>query len=405
MSNQDELVSFDNPDVKSAFDPNRKTERFDPKVGIIDQITFELEGAIQRSRHYGRRYEMLKGYDLNLSPDDIKKGHVILPERVEKKDEEGNVVGMEPTGNDAVYAHVTEGKEKWGYRRCLSFTGFCSGCTTAKGQIDKKDKKRVTPAADIYGANIAVWLTDDKGNLLDKHSKRPIDSEGSFIELDDDGTWDQESYVATEDKGVPTAKVQFYQFGSDKFVQVRQIKRTTKKGGPFKNLNILVECTDAAFKKATLTALLHAASAANTRRPWLDSEFKTDGIKALGKWLCREISQDEMVYFFGLEVSLLGKNTKEFEDNPEDLANPPASEAKKNGEAAKEPEGADLGGNLEEDEEPTAEEPTAEEPTAEEPKAAEEPKPVKDEPKATIEEVAAEEASTVEEVQDLLDEL
>jgi len=401
MSNPDEIVSFDDPNVKAAFDPNRKTERFDPEVGKIYQVTFELDGAIHRSRHYGRRYEMVKGYTTDLTEDDIRKGYVVLPERKEVKDDNDNV-RMKLTGKDCAYFYVTDGKEKYGYRRCTSYTGFCSGCTTAKSKLDrKKDKRVVVPAADIYGANITVWLTDDKGNLLDKHSKRPIDCEGSFIELDDNGEWNQESYITTEDKGIPTGKVQFYQFGSDKFVQVRQIKRTTKKGGPFTHLNILVECTDSNFKKATLTALLHQESAANTRRPWLDSEFKTDGIKALGKWLCKEMSQDEMVYFYGLEANLLGKNTQEFDDNAEGLANPPQSEASKNGDTAKMPEGADLGGNLEEDV-PEPKEDVKGDPE----KAAEEEPEQKEEPeKVTAEEAVEAEATGKQEVAALLDEL
>lgn len=342
-----EEVSFDDTSVKAAFDPNRKTDRFDPEVGKIYQITFETQGGVPRKRHYGRRYDVVKDHSLKLTEQDIRKGLCILPNP--------------ESGEMTVFGPVAEGKEKWGYRRCTSNLGFCPCCVSEKTKLDKKkDKRYLQPAADIYGANVFVWLTDDKGNLLDKSSKRPIDAEGRFIDLDSEGLWDQESYVeSTKDKGEPTGKVHFYQFGSDKFVQIRQQKRASKKGGLFTLLNILIECTDPNFKKVSMTALRHEDSAANYRRPMMDQLFKKDGIKALGKWLCKEISPDELVYFYGLEQGLLGQYTVPEDEPGDSLASPP-----ENGGSAETPPGADVGGSLDESEaEP--ETPPTEEPSVE----------------------------------------
>ena len=287
-------VSFADPAIEAnTYDPTNKTLRFEPVMGKVYQITFEKPGAVMRKRHYGRRYAPTNENPQQLDARDIAAGAVVLPHP--------------ESGVSAVFRPVEEkaAKERWGYRRCTSHLGFCPGCVTGKTKLEREDKGRVDVSKEAYGCNIIEWIVDDKGNLLDKFTKRPVEAQGPYIKLDRTGTWDQRSYLDGEERGEPDGIVRFWQFNSKVAVQVKAILNESMMGGPFPNLNVKVALTDKQFKEFTLTAMLHVASAANYYQPKLLEMFKASGIKNIAAFICKDITPRDMVFFYGLEPHLL----------------------------------------------------------------------------------------------------
>ena len=144
------------------------------------------------------------------------------------------------------------------YFRCLAYQGFCPACLAASNKVNN-----IKGASDTFGANILIYDTDDSGS-----AKQPLNAE-----------------------------VAFWAFGSDKFVQLRNI---TKEWGPASTLDLMVTCTDAQFQKVQISPARNCLYSSDpTFKAACDQKIKEDSYP-LEKFLCKEIPVVQMAQEFGL---------------------------------------------------------------------------------------------------------
>lgn len=149
------------------------------------------------------------------------------------------------------------------YYRCLSYQGFCPICLAASNKVNKQIKR----ASETYGANLRVYDLNPDGSL-----KEPVNAE-----------------------------IYFWAFGSDKFVQLRNI---IKEWGPITNIDLMVTCTDAQFQKVSFTPARECKylTSGDQFKQQCDAKYETDKYP-LEKFICREASVVDLVTKFQLDGS------------------------------------------------------------------------------------------------------
>lgn len=171
--------------------------------------------------------------------------------------------------SDEVVSRLRHYVKGVGYRRCLSYTGFCPGCIAAdKGSKfwKGKDFKR---ASESFSANVFVYSTDDTLESL------------------------------SEDIG----NVFIFTFGAEKFSQLREIKQMY---GTLVGLDIKVTCIDEGFQKMTLIAYPKEKSFTRVERIQgvVNSKFESDSYP-LDKLAAKEVTPAQMVKDFNLNPEIL----------------------------------------------------------------------------------------------------
>jgi len=156
-----------------------------------------------------------------------------------------------------------------GYRRCLSYTGFCPGCLAAEkdGKFWKgKDFKR---ASESFNANVFVYDTDD----------------------------------SLENVSPKIGDVFLFTFGAEKFSQLREIKQMY---GSLVGLDIKVTCIDENFQKMTLIAYPKEKAFINNPEiaKVVGEKFAKDSYP-LDKLAAKEVSPAQMVKDFNLNPAIM----------------------------------------------------------------------------------------------------
>lgn len=171
--------------------------------------------------------------------------------------------------SDEVVARARHYLRNKGYRRCLSYSGFCPACIAAErdSEFHKKDLNR---ASSSFGANIFVYETDDEGNLTE---------------------------------GTPKGDNYLFIFGEEKFASLRSIKNMY---GSLVGLDLLITCTDSNFQKMTIQAFPPQMSAASNPQVMkaITAKIKKDGYP-LDKFIAKEVSPAQLVKEYELDRRIL----------------------------------------------------------------------------------------------------
>lgn len=172
--------------------------------------------------------------------------------------------------SEDVISRLRHYKKGAGYRRCLSYTGFCPACIAAdeaSGPLYSKDIKR---AIEVFAANIFVYDTTPD--------------------------------CATLNGGI--GSVHLFNFGADKFTQIRTIKTMY---GSLVGLDLMITCTDEQFQKYSIQAYPPNMSFYQTMpevKAFIDKSFK-DQSYPLDKMAAKEVDAKQMVIDFGLNPMIL----------------------------------------------------------------------------------------------------
>lgn len=172
--------------------------------------------------------------------------------------------------SEDVISRLRHYKKGAGYRRCLSYTGFCPACIAAdqdSGPLYSKDIKR---AIEVFAANIFVYDTTPD--------------------------------CATLNSGI--GSVHLFNFGADKFTQIRTIKTMY---GSLIGLDLMITCTDEQFQKYSIQAYPPQMSFYQTMpevKAFVDKAFK-DQSYPLDKMAAKEVDAKQMVIDFGLNPMIL----------------------------------------------------------------------------------------------------
>lgn len=159
-----------------------------------------------------------------------------------------------------------------GYRRCLSYQGFCPGCIAAEKDSEfAKDKtgKNFKRASEAFGANVFVYDTDP---TLQQLSEK-------------------------------IGSIYLFVFGTEKFSQLRTIKQMY---GTLVGLDLMVECIDGDFQKMTITPYPQQNSFCNIAqiKEIIDKAFKSDSYH-LDKMIAKEVTPAQMVKDYGLNSAIM----------------------------------------------------------------------------------------------------
>lgn len=166
------------------------------------------------------------------------------------------------------------------YYRCKEFEGYCPICVAAssKSGPDGKDNK-IKRATDTYGVNILVYDTDDNGKVTSPLS----------------------------------AEIYFWAFGSDKFVDIRNI---ISEWGSILDIDLNVVCKDAQFQKLSFTPLkkcLYRDSGEEFKQ-YCDNKFKSEKYPE-DKFLCRDVPVKDLFEVFGLKENIPENVRSQMGDN------------------------------------------------------------------------------------------
>lgn len=174
--------------------------------------------------------------------------------------------------SDEVISRLRHYYKGVGYRRCLSYQGFCPGCIAAdKDSEFAKDKsgKSFKRASESFGANVFVYDTDP---TLQQLSEK-------------------------------IGSIYLFVFGTEKFSQLRTIKQMY---GSLVGLDLMVECIDGDFQKMTITPYPQQNSFCNIEqiRSTIDKAFKSDSYP-LEKMIAKEVTPAQMIKDFGLNPAIM----------------------------------------------------------------------------------------------------
>lgn len=171
--------------------------------------------------------------------------------------------------SDEVVSRLRHYLKGVGYRRCLSYTGFCPGCIAAEKDGKFWKGKELKRASEVFNANVFVYDTDDS---LENVSQKIGD-------------------------------VFLFTFGAEKFSQLREIKQMY---GSLVGLDIKATCIDENFQKMTLIAYPKEKAFINddTIAKVVGEKFEKDSYP-LNKLAAKEVSPAQMVKDFGLNPAIM----------------------------------------------------------------------------------------------------
>lgn len=171
--------------------------------------------------------------------------------------------------SDEVVSRLRHYAKGVGYRRCLSYQGFCPGCLAADKNSEfwkGKDFKRATEA---FGANVFVYDTDQSMQQLSNQ----------------------------------IGSIHLFVFGTEKFSQLRTIKQMY---GSLVGLDLMVTCIDEGFQKMTITPYPKENSFCNIPQiqEFIQKSFKEDAYP-LDKMIAKEVTPAQMVKDFSLNPAIM----------------------------------------------------------------------------------------------------
>ena len=172
--------------------------------------------------------------------------------------------------SEDVISRLRHYKKGAGYRRCLSYTGFCPACIAADSESGPLYSKDIKRAIEVFAANIFVYDTTPD--------------------------------CATLNSGI--GAVHLFNFGADKFTQIRTIKTMY---GSLIGLDLMITCTDEQFQKYSIQAYPPQMSFYQTMpevKAFVDKAFK-DQAYPLDKMAAKEVDAKQMVIDFGLNPMIL----------------------------------------------------------------------------------------------------
>ena len=172
--------------------------------------------------------------------------------------------------SEDVISRLRHYKKGAGYRRCLSYTGFCPACIAADSESGPLYSKDIKRAIEVFAANIFVYDTTPD--------------------------------CATLNSGI--GSVHLFNFGADKFTQIRTIKTMY---GSLIGLDLMITCTDEQFQKYSIQAYPPQMSFYQTMpevKAFVDKAFK-DQAYPLDKMAAKEVDAKQMVIDFGLNPMIL----------------------------------------------------------------------------------------------------
>lgn len=181
--------------------------------------------------------------------------------------------------SDEVISRLRHYVKGVGYRRCLSYQGFCPGCIAADKNSEFYKGKDFKRASEAFGANIFVYDTDASGQQLSK----------------------------------TIGAINLFVFGAEKFSQLRTIKQMY---GSLVGLDLMITCIDADFQKMTITPFPKDQSFCNVPKikEFIDAAFKKDAYP-LDKMIAKEVSPSQMITDFKLNPAILDlPESKSFQD-------------------------------------------------------------------------------------------
>ena len=172
--------------------------------------------------------------------------------------------------SEDVISRLRHYKKGAGYRRCLSYTGFCPACIAADSESGPLYSKDIKRAIEVFAANIFVYDTTPDCATLNS----------------------------------PIGAVHLFNFGADKFTQIRTIKTMY---GSLIGLDLMITCTDEQFQKYSIQAYPPQMSFYQTMpevKAFVDKAFK-DQAYPLDKMAAKEVDAKQMVIDFGLNPMIL----------------------------------------------------------------------------------------------------
>lgn len=188
--------------------------------------------------------------------------------------------------SDEVVSRLRHYSKGVGYRRCLSYQGFCPGCLAADKNSEfwkGKDFKRATEA---FGANVFVYDTDPTMQQLSQQ----------------------------------IGAIHLFVFGTEKFSQLRTIKQMY---GSLVGLDLMVTCIDGDFQKMTITPYPADKSFCNLPqiKDFIQKAFKEDAYP-LDKMIAKEVTPAQMVKDFSLNPAIMNlPEAKSFQQIAEQTGN------------------------------------------------------------------------------------
>ena len=174
-----------------------------------------------------------------------------------------------------------------GYRRCLSYQGFCPGCIAAEKNSEFYKGKDFKRASEAFGANIFVYETDP--------SMQQLSNKIGAIHL--------------------------FVFGAEKFSQLRTIKQMY---GTLVGLDLMVTCIDGDFQKMTITPFPKEQSYCNIPKikDFIEAAYKKDAYP-LDKMIAKEVSPAQMVTDFKLNPGIMNlPEAKSFQEYAQQAEGP-----------------------------------------------------------------------------------
>jgi hypothetical protein len=152
----------------------------------------------------------------------------------------------------------------------LAYTGFCPACIAADSESGPLYSKDIKRAIEVFAANIFVYDTTPDCATLNS----------------------------------PIGAVHLFNFGADKFTQIRTIKTMY---GSLIGLDLMITCTDEQFQKYSIQAYPPQMSFYQTMpevKAFVDKAFK-DQAYPLDKMAAKEVDAKQMVIDFGLNPMIL----------------------------------------------------------------------------------------------------
>ena len=166
-----------------------------------------------------------------------------------------------------------------GYRRCLSYQGFCPGCIAADKNSEFYKGKDFKRATEAFGANIFVYDTDPSMQNLSKN----------------------------------IGSIHLFVFGAEKFAQLRTIKQMY---GTLVGLDLMITCIDGDFQKMTITPFPKESSFCNVPniKQVIEEAYRKEAYP-LDKMIAKEVSPAQMVTDFKLAPGIMNlPEAKSFQD-------------------------------------------------------------------------------------------